>query len=143
LKDKKINILCVCIHNSARSQIAEAYLNSLSPKVSAKSAGISPGKLNSLVVTSMRNAGYDISKNETKSVQSIYETKTKFDFIIFVCSESLTDDCPIVPYESKKIYWSIDDPSVLQGTDLVKLEKIKIIRDEIRIKVENFIKNYV
>ena len=123
--------------------MAEAYLNSLSPKVSAKSAGIRPGKLNPLVVISMRNAGYDISKNETESVQSIYETQIKFDFIIFVCSESQADECPIVPYETKKIYWSIDNPSFLKGTDQVKLEKIKTIRDEIRIKVENFIKNYI
>ena len=91
----------------------------------------------------MRNAGYDISKNETKSVDSIYKTQTKFCFIIFDCCESQADECPIVPYETKKIYWSIDDPSVLKGTDQVKLEKIKTIRDEIKIKVENFIKNYI
>jgi|TARA_Y100000996_G_scaffold387160_1_gene345730 polyphosphate kinase len=142
LTNKKINILCVCIHNSARSQMAEAFLNTLSPDMNAKSAGISPGKLNPLVVESMQNIGIDISKNKTKSVENILKKKTKFDFIIFVCAESQAENCPVIPYESKKLYWSIDDPSSLKGVKSVKLKKIDKIRDEIENKVRDFIANY-
>ena len=60
--EKKINILCVCIHNSARSQIAEVFLNNLSENIIAKSAGIQPGALNQLAVASMMELGIDISK---------------------------------------------------------------------------------
>jgi arsenate reductase len=143
LRDKKTNILCVCIHNSARSQIAETYLNSLSSKINAKSAGLTAGILNPLVVKSMLSAGYDISSNKTKTVESIFKDSLKFDFVIFVCEESQAANCPVVPYEAEKIYWSIKDPSVFEGNDSTKLEEIKIIRDKIKIKVKEFIKSYI
>ena len=138
----KIKILCICIHNSARSQMAEAFFNNLSSDIYAESAGIKPGKLNPLVVQSMKNINIDISRKKTKSVNSILENKTKFDYIIFVCSESQAEKCPVIPFESKKIYWSIDDPSTIQGSINVKLLKIGEIRDQIKEKVLNFITNY-
>lgn len=139
---KEINILCVCIHNSARSQIAEVLLNNLSENIIAKSAGIQPGKLNQLAVASMLELGIDISKNKTKSVEEILRKNIRFDYVIFVCSESQTNSCPVIPYESKKIYWPIDDPSLLSGTSMFKLKKIGLIRDKIQVLVNNFIEEY-
>tara|TARA_A100001234_G_scaffold148674_1_gene130936 strand:+ start:65244 stop:65672 length:429 start_codon:yes stop_codon:yes gene_type:complete len=140
LKNKK-SILFVCIHNSARSQMAEAFLNSISTKFSANSAGIEPGILNPLVIESMKNIGIDISKNETKSVESILKNDRIYDYFIFVCSESQGQNCPYIPYETKKIYWNIEDPSILKGSDEEKLEKISIIRDKIKEKILDFISN--
>ena len=63
------NILFVCIHNSARSQMAEAFLNQLgNGKFKAESAGIEKGKLNPYVIRAMQEVGIDISNNETKEV---------------------------------------------------------------------------
>ena len=63
-----IDVLFVCIHNSARSQMAEAYLNTLGKGLfNAESAGLWPGKLNPNVVKGMAMDGIDISKNQTKS----------------------------------------------------------------------------
>ena len=63
----KTKILFVCIHNSARSQMAEAFVNTyFSDKFIAESAGLEPGTLNPLVVKSMAEVGIDISKNLTK-----------------------------------------------------------------------------
>ena len=138
----KIKVLCVCIHNSARSQMAEAFFNNLSSDIYAESAGIKPGELNLLVVESMRSINIDISRNKTKSVNNVLENKTKFDYIIFVCSESQAENCPVIPYESKKIYWSIDDPSTIEGTTIFKLKKIGKIRDQIRQKALDFISEY-
>ena len=137
-----MNILCVCIHNSARSQIAEAFLDNSSKNISAMSAGLEPGELNLLVVKSMQNIGIDISKNKTKSVDRILKKMIKFDFIIFVCTESQAESCPAIPYECRKIYWSIDDPSTLKGSNCIKLKKIDKIRDQIKSKVKDFIAYY-
>ena len=79
----KTSVLFVCIHNSARSQMAEAFLKTLS-KDFILSAGISPGKLNPLVVKSMMEIGIDISNNKTKSVESVLKKKQKYDYFIFV-----------------------------------------------------------
>lgn len=137
-----MNILCVCIHNSARSQMAEAFLDNSSKNISAMSAGLEPGELNLLVVKSMQNIGIDISKNKTKSVDRILKKMIKFDFIIFVCTESQAESCPAIPYECRKIYWSIDDPSTLKGSNCIKLKKIDKIRDQIKSKVKDFIAYY-
>ena len=137
-----MNILCVCIHNSARSQMAEAFLDNSSKNISAMSAGLEPGELNLLVVKSMQNIGIDISKNKTKSVDRILKKMIKFDFIIFVCTESQAESCPAIPYECRKIYWSIDDPSTLKGSNSIKLKKIDKIRDQIKSKVKDFIAYY-
>ena len=66
--DRK-RVLFVCVHNSARSQMAEAFLNSLAgDRFEAMSAGIEPGVLNPLVVEVMKEVGIEISENKTKSV---------------------------------------------------------------------------
>ena len=137
--DKITHICCVCIHNSARSQMAEAFFNILSNNIVAMSAGINPGSLNPLVVESMQDLNIDISKNKTKSINEVLKQDIVFDYIVFVCSESQAENCPIIPYECTKIYWSIDDPSTIKGSKESKLNIISTIRDEIRLKVKDFI----
>lgn len=123
--------------------MAEALLKRISNKSTCniESAGIEPGELNQLVVKSMKRIGIDISKNETKSVSSMLKKKTKFDLIIFVCSESQGQSCPTIPYEVDKIYWDIKDPSTLVGTDKEKDKEVDNIRDEIEKKVIELIHN--
>ena len=105
--DKITHICCVCIHNSARSQMAEAFFNILSNNIVAMSAGINPGSLNPLVVESMQDLNIDISKNKTKSINEVLKQDIVFDYIVFVCSESQAENCPIIPYECTKIYLSL------------------------------------
>src|ERR1700733_2820080 len=65
----KKKVLFVCIHNSARSQMAEAFMNRMcGGEFEAHSAGIEPGKLNPLVVEVMGELGLDLSGNQTKAV---------------------------------------------------------------------------
>ena len=65
----KKKVLFICIHNSARSQMAEAFLNQIcGGEFEAHSAGLEPGKLNPIVVEAMAEVGLDISGNKTKSV---------------------------------------------------------------------------
>ena len=142
LETKKKSVLFVCIHNSARSQMAEAFLKDLSNNFKVDSAGISPGELNKIVVKSLKEIKIDISNNKTKSVESLLLNKSEYDFFIFVCSESQGQKCPIIPYKTTKIYWDIEDPSTLKGNENEKIIQIRKIRDKIKGKVQEFIATY-
>jgi arsenate reductase len=137
----KTRILFVCIHNSARSQMAEALVNTyFGDKFTAESAGLEPGTLNPLVVKSMAEIGIDISKNLTKDVFDFVKNGKFFNYVITVCDEASGQRCPIFPGALKKINWSFEDPSTLKGTEEEKLAKISAIRDNIKTKLEDFLK---
>lgn len=138
---EKKRVLFVCVHNSARSQIAEAFLNHLAgDRFQAESAGLEPGRLNPLVVEVMQETGMDISRNQTKSVSSFLEQGKRYDVVVTVCDESNSERCPFFPGSSKRIHWSFEDPSLFQGTREERLGKTREVRDEIRKKIENWIK---
>jgi arsenate reductase (thioredoxin) len=136
------NILFVCIHNSARSQMAEAFLNSLELKnVIAESAGLEEGKLNPIVVDAMKEIGIDISENKSKSVQSFIDAGRHFDYVITVCDQASGERCPFFPGNAyQRLHWSFDDPSKLEGSYEDKLESIRKIMDKIGSKVYEFSK---
>jgi len=100
----KQKVLFVCIHNGARSQMAEAFLNQICGKVfDAQSAGIEPGKLNPVVVDAMREVGLEISRNQTKAVADFLQQQ--FDYVITVCDETSAERCPIFPGKTKRLHW--------------------------------------
>jgi arsenate reductase (thioredoxin) len=134
------NILFVCIHNSARSQMAEAFLNSLGLKnVKAESAGLEEGKLNPVAVEAMKEIGIDISGNKTKTVKGFIESGKQYDYVITVCDATSGERCPIFPGNAyKRLHWSFDDPSSFAGTPEEKLTKTRIVRDQIKAKIDEF-----
>lgn len=137
---EKIKVLFVCIHNSARSQMAEAFVNVYhTENCIAESAGLEPGKLNPLVVKSMKEIGIDISENKTKDVFDFIKDGKIFNYVITVCDEASGQRCPIFPGALKRIHWSFEDPSSFTGTEEEKLLKIAKVRDAIKAKVEEFI----
>ncbi len=141
---KKIRVLFVCIHNSARSQMAEAYVRQLSgDRFESESAGFKPGKLNPLVVEVMKEAEIDISGHKTKSVFDFFKQGRLYDYVITVCDESSGQQCPIFPGIVKRLHWSFADPSSFDGTYEEKLAQTRQVRDQIRKAVENLIKEAV
>lgn len=137
----KIKVLFVCVRNSARSQMAEAFLNNLaSDRFEAQSAGLEPGKLNPQVVEVMQEMGIDISQNQTKSVFDFYKQGKLFKYVITVCDESNSERCPTFPGNAKKLHWGFPDPSILSGTAYEKLKTIRQIRDQIKAKIEEWLK---
>ena len=138
---KKVKVLFVCIHNSARSQMAEAFLNNLAgDKFLAESAGLEPGILNPVVVEAMKEIGIDISHNKTKSVQEVINQGKQFEYVITVCDEGAAKKCPFVPGVTVTQNWNLPDPSSFSGEWEEKLEKIREVRRQIKAKVEIFIK---
>jgi arsenate reductase (thioredoxin) len=129
----KEKVLFVCVHNSARSQMAEAWLKHLAgDRFDIYSAGIEPGELNPLVVDVMAEGGIDISGNKTKSVADVIAAGHQFDYAITVCDDVQAEACPIFPGATRRLHWSLPDPQALTGTREEKRVLIREIRDRIR-----------
>jgi arsenate reductase len=134
------HILFVCIHNSARSQMAEAFLNHYDGKsLTAESAGLEPGKLNPIVVKVMQEVGIDISHKGTQEVFDLFKKGRLFQAVITVCDEASAEGCPIFPGVVRRMGWSFPDPSSFKGTEEEILENTRKVRDEIKEAVLAFI----
>jgi len=130
----------VCVHNSARSQMGEAFLKKHGANLFSRveSGGIEAGSLNPLVVQAMEEVGIDISNNRAKPAMEFVRTGTHFDYVITVCDAASAERCPIFPGINTRLRWSFADPSTLTGSDEEKLRAIRIIRDEIGETVQNW-----
>jgi arsenate reductase len=141
MTDKK-RVLFVCVHNSARSQIAEAFLNTLAgDRFEAMSAGLEPGTLNPLVVEVMKEIGIDISGNQVKSAFDLFKKGELFSYVVTVCDAASAEMCPLFPgLLISQIHWSFADPSSFTGTYEEKLAQTRLVRDAIKTKIEEWLK---
>jgi arsenate reductase (thioredoxin) len=138
--ENKIKILFVCVRNAARSQIAEAFLKKIGgEKFYVESAGFEPGSLNPLAVEVMKEVGIDISGNQTKSVFYFFKQGKLYNYVITVCDEKSGEKCPLFPGITKRLHWEFNDPSTFEGSHDQKLEKTRIVRDKIMLKIEQFL----
>lgn len=136
----KWKVLFVCIHNSARSQMAEAWLNTLfGDRFEAMSAGLEPGTLNPYAVRVMAEAGVNIHDAQTKSVFDIYKAGGLFNYVITVCDQEAAERCPIFPGMTERLHWSFADPSQAVGDDEEKLDQTRLVRDQIRTQLEQWV----
>lgn len=134
-------ILFLCIHNSARSQMAEAYLKKFGGEIFfTESAGLETGKLNPLAVEVMKEDGIDISANKTKNVFDFFKEGRQYQYVVTVCDEASAARCPVFPGIHKKISWSFADPSQFAGTHEEKLTATREVRDKIKEAVLVLIK---
>ncbi|MBN1663126.1 MAG: arsenate reductase ArsC [Deltaproteobacteria bacterium] len=137
----KQRVLFVCVHNAARSQMAEAFLKKYGgERFEVESAGLEPGKLNPVVVEVMREVGIDISQNKTKSVFDFYKQGNRYNYVVTVCDEAQSEQCPIFPGIAKKLHWGFIDPSGFTGSFENKLVKTREVRDQIEAKVKDWLK---
>lgn len=136
-----IRILFLCIHNSARSQMAEAYLKKYGgEKYFSESAGLEAGKLNPLAVEVMKEDGIDISNNKTNEVFEFLKEGRTYQYVVTVCDEANAARCPVFPGVHQKINWSFTDPSSLTCTYEEKLQQTREVRDKIKEAVIALIK---
>jgi arsenate reductase len=136
----KHRVLFVCIHNSARSQMAEAFLKKYGGDTfEAESAGLEPGKLNPNVVEVMKETGIDLSGKPTQAVFDLFQAGKIYNAVITVCDKEAAERCPIFPGVVKRIAWSFKDPSSFAGTREEILQQTRAVRDEIEEQIKNFI----
>ena len=135
-----ISVLCLCVHNSARSQMAEAYLRLLGGDLfEVESAGLEPGKLNPYVVRALKEEGIDISGKKTQDVFELFKAGRTYRYVITVCSKEAAERCPIFPGRVERLRWPFPDPSVFRGTDDEVMSQVRGVRDAIREKVRDFV----
>lgn len=133
-------VLFLCVHNSARSQMAEAYLRKFgADRFQAESAGLEPGALNPFVVRALAEEGIDIAGKPTRDVFGIYKEGRSFDCVVTVCSKEAAERCPVFPGKVEHRHWPFDDPSKFTGTDEEVMARVRVVRDAIREKVLEFI----
>lgn len=139
----KKKVLFICVHNSARSQMAEAFLRNLAgDRFEVESAGLEPGKLNPLAIAVMKEVGIDISQNKTKSVFDFYKQGKQYDYVVTVCDESQAAQCPVFPGAVKQMHWGFDDPSSFEGAWEEKLKKTRQVRDKIKQQIEQWLHSF-
>ena len=123
-------VLFLCSHNSARSQMAEAFLRHIAgDRFAVESAGTKATRVHPLAITAMRELGIDMSDQRSKSVDEVGEG---WDVVVTVCDAH----CPIPPRSGLKLSWRFPDPSAATGTEAEKLAAFRTVRDGIRLRVE-------
>ena len=141
MSTRRDKVLFICVHNSARSQMAEAFLKQIAGnRFEIESAGLEPGRLNPLAVEVMKEIGIDISGNRTKSAFDFFKEGKLYTYVITVCDETSAEQCPFFPGITTRLHWSFADPSGFTGTQEEKLEKTRQVREAIREKIESWLK---
>jgi arsenate reductase len=122
--------------------MAEAFLKTLAgDRFEVMSAGLEPGVINPLVVDAMKEVGIDISHNQTKSAFDLYKKGELFSYVITVCDEASAQLCPLFPgLLVAQIHWSFADPASFAGTYEERLEQTRTVRDTIKEKVEEWLR---
>lgn len=136
----KHRVLFVCIHNSARSQMAEEMLRKLAgDRFEVESAGLEPGEINPLVREAMLEEGVDLTEKKTQSVFALRQAGKRYHTVVTVCGPEAEERCPVFPGATRTLRWEFPDPSRLQGTDEEKLTRVREIRELIMIEIRKFI----
>lgn len=130
-------VLFICTHNSARSQMAEGLVNhDLAGKVQAFSAGTEPSSVNPLVIAAMKEAGIDISRHRSKSIDEFADER--FDFVITLCDHA-AESCPVFFGGTRRMHMGFPDPATVKGTEEEKISFFRKLRDQIREKIIGFL----
>jgi arsenate reductase (thioredoxin) len=135
----KQRILFLCTGNSARSQMAEAFIRKYADdRFEVHSAGLEPKGLNPLTVKVMDEIGIDVSGQTSKGVDT-YLGKLHFQYLVTVCNDA-DRDCPTVwPGVHQRMHWSFQDPAAVEGSEQEKLAKFREIRDLIETKIKKWL----
>jgi arsenate reductase len=133
-------VLFICVHNSARSQMAEEYVRLFGGEdFAVESAGLAPTAVNPLVVEVMREEGVDLAGKQTRKAFDLYKAGKVYDYVVTVCSESVEGQCPVFPGVTHRLHLPFPDPAAVQGTHEEKLAQVRAIREDIKRKMAEFV----
>ena len=133
----KQKVLFVCTGNSCRSQMAEGILRHYGKdKFEVFSAGLEPSYVHPLAIKAMAESGIDLTGQHSKTVNELLEEE--FSYVITVC-DSAKERCPVFPGKYNAIHWSIEDPASAEGTETERMKDFRIVRQDIRERINHFI----
>ncbi len=128
-------VLFLCTGNSARSQMAEAFLREFGDgRFESYSAGVEPKGINPLTIRVMQESGFDMSGHRSKGVDE-FLGKVHFQYLVTLCDDA-EQNCPRVwPGVNQRLHWSFEDPAAFEGPEDEKLDRFRKVRDQIRVKI--------
>lgn len=131
----RVKVLFLCTGNTARSQMAEAFLHEHEgDRFEVHSAGLDPSVIHPCTVRAMEEIGIDLGGQYSKSL-SVYMGKVDFGYLITVCGGAEAR-CPSpFPGMGRRLHWALDDPTAATGTDKEKMEEFRQVRDQIERRV--------
>jgi arsenate reductase len=140
---RKQTVLFLCTHNSARSQMAEAFLKKYAPEqFDVFSAGLTPSGIHPLTTTVMSEAGIDLNGHSAKGVGQ-FLGKASVHFAVFVCDRA-EQSCPTAwPGALARLFWPFEDPAACQGSEQERLEKFREVRNQIDAKVKAWLSEFI
>ncbi len=142
MKSNKVRVLFLCSQNSARSQMAEAFLRLYgSDRFEAHSAGLEPAPIHPYTHQVMAEVGIDLlgDGHRAKSlIDEYFEKQVYLGYLITVCSNAEAK-CPIYPWGGIREYWGFEDPAAFVGTLEEQLAKFREVRDQIAARVKAFV----
>jgi len=135
----KTRVLFLCTGNSCRSQMAEGWLKALGgDRYEAYSAGIEAHGKNPRAIQVMREAGVDISNQESEVLDP--ELLKTIDLLVTVCGNA-DETCPNVPTSCEKQHWPFDDPARATGTEEEIMNEFRRVRDQIKSRIKAFLRS--
>jgi len=136
---RKAKVLFLCIGNSARSQMAEAFLRKYGgDQFEVYSAGLEPKGINPYTNRVMEEIGVNLSGQYSKGFME-YMGKVHFGYLITVCDEA-EKACPSTfPGVGQRLHWSFEDPAAFIGPDDEKLAKFRQVRDQIEQRIKSWL----
>jgi arsenate reductase len=136
----KPNVLFLCTGNTARSQMAEAFLKKYAgDRFEVFSAGYQPQEINPLTRKVMEEKGFDLSGHYSKGPGEFLGKKT-IRYLIIVCGNA-EKTCPrTFPGVLFRLFWPFDDPAATTGSDAEKLEKFRQVRDQIDQRIQSWLR---
>jgi arsenate reductase len=136
-----MNILFMCVANSARSQLAEGIAKQVfGNKADIRSAGSQPTKVNPFAIRALNEVGAEFRSLYSKTVEDLpRDFVDQLDYVITLCAEEV---CPIIISKAKKLHWPLPDPAGKDGSDDEQMARFRKTRDEIRKRLEAFSKDF-
>lgn len=132
-----MNILFMCVQNSARSQMAEGLARKMfGASATVESAGSQPAKVNPFAKKAMEEIGIDISKHYSKSYDDLKPGFiVSLDYVITLCAEEV---CPTMVSRGKKLHWPLPDPANKEGNEDAQLGRFRETRDALVQRLKAF-----
>jgi arsenate reductase len=130
-------VLFICLHNSARSQMAEGMLRAFAgDRFDVFSAGIEASTIRPEAIAVMEEIGLDIRTQESKTLERY--VGEPFDWLVTVC-DTARQRCPVFPGVEQTAHWGVDDPAEVSGTEEERLHAFRMARDELRNRIRLFV----
>ncbi len=126
---QKQRVLFLCIHNSARSQIAEGLLRQLyGDRYEVYSAGTAPTEVDPYAIRVLAEIGVDGARHRSKGIEEFLGME--FDYVVTVC-DPVREACPVFPLAKQQLHKSFPDPTAIEGTEGEKLRVFRELRDQL------------